>query len=308
MGLHRASVKKVTGMFLEKVGHFGITSENQGTDEKKTVVDKMQKRLVQREERTVDYVAEDGTSMKLEGSVVTGGELFQYTQQNKELSKGFCQRLFERLLDQIEKHVESPPPDFDFQKLMEELADARQQYVEQARGPEKWVVLQEMAHKIEKLQANIEKMGYQDKITQEQKKAHDAEKKAHDADVRAKEREREIKDLLKQVHDMHQTQQQTLREMIQQYEKQMNKMKQDWQERLAAALQMIEELQKANRAEQAKIAREQLENERAFMKEKTKKMQKKHADLNKELEALLDRQKNTNPPPKPSWKEKCTIS
>ena len=56
---------------------------------------------VQREERTLDYVAKDGKIHQLKGFVVTGGELFKYIQQNKEHSRVFCQKLFERLLDPI---------------------------------------------------------------------------------------------------------------------------------------------------------------------------------------------------------------
>ncbi|XP_035663446.1 guanylate-binding protein 1-like [Branchiostoma floridae] len=141
MELHNASFREATVTLLKKVGHFGINSENQGTDESNSVVDQMQNRLVQRAERTVDYMEKDGKPYQQKGLVVTGGELFKYIQQNKENSRVFCQETFQRLFDPIRKHVETPPPDYDFKQLLEELDHARQKYKEQARGPEKWAVL-----------------------------------------------------------------------------------------------------------------------------------------------------------------------
>ena len=64
-----------------------------------------------------------------------------------------------------------PPPDYDFDQLMGELASARQQYSEQARGPEKWVVLQEMTKNLENLKKGIEKIkGYQKKVIRTQQR------------------------------------------------------------------------------------------------------------------------------------------
>ncbi|XP_078603243.1 uncharacterized protein LOC144877210 [Branchiostoma floridae x Branchiostoma japonicum] len=206
MGFHNASVKTVTAILLKKVGHFHISSENRGG--MNAVVDQMQKRLVQREERAVDSAR--GRSV---GFAVTGGELFNYIQHNKELSKTFCKGLYERLLDPIRKHVESPTPDFDFDKLTGELTAARQQYKRQARGPEKWVVLQEMDKSAVKLQDKIEKSRHQMMLMQEQQRAHAAE-------LRAKEMEREIENLHKQIQDMQQTQEETLRGLVRQYENQ----------------------------------------------------------------------------------------
>ncbi|XP_035663745.1 guanylate-binding protein 1-like [Branchiostoma floridae] len=297
MGLHNASVKTVTSILLKKVGHFQISTGNQGTEnqdsgEINAVVDQMQKRLVQQEERAVDGIR---------GLVVTGGELFHYIQQNREHSKNFCKGLYEHLLDPIRKRVESPPPDFDFDKLTRELAAAREQYKKQARGPEKWVVLQEMDTSAVKLQAQIDKMGYQKKLMQQQQRAHEAE-------LRAKEREEEILNQLKQLKDQLQTQRETLQEIIQQYERQITQMKQDMEERHAVALQRIEDLKNAKMAEQAEIARDLLEKERASTREKIKKMENEQADLYRQLEEVLDQQKKATPPPKPSLKEKCTIS
>ncbi|XP_078583825.1 guanylate-binding protein 6-like [Branchiostoma floridae x Branchiostoma japonicum] len=128
MDLHNEVLHEVTEMLLERVRHLGISSGDVA-NENNVLVDQMQKRLVQREECTVEYVAADGTTRKQEGFVVNGGELLQYIQQNKQLSKLFCQTLFARLFDPIRKHSESPPPDFDLQALIEERDRARQQYV-----------------------------------------------------------------------------------------------------------------------------------------------------------------------------------
>ncbi|XP_035664224.1 guanylate-binding protein 6-like [Branchiostoma floridae] len=154
MDLHKKVLNDVTDIFLEKIGHFGISSGDQYR-ENTFVVEQMQKRLVQREERSVDYVAADGTTRKQEGFVVTGGELLQYIQQNRELSKSFCQDLFEQL----------PPANYDMKKLTRDLTDARQQYEKQARGPEKWVVLQEMIKDSGKLKDSLKKVkGYQTEV------------------------------------------------------------------------------------------------------------------------------------------------
>ncbi|KAI8492556.1 Guanylate-binding protein 5 [Branchiostoma belcheri] len=159
--LHNELLNKVTGMLLEKVGHFGIRSEERSY-ENENLIDQMQKRL-----------AEDGSNRKQKGFVVIGGELLRYIQQNKKHSNTFCQELFERLLEPIRKHVESPPKGYDFQQLLGELDKARQLYNEQARGPEKWIVLQEMTQNIEKLKTNFEKIdGYQRAMKREMEEKH----------------------------------------------------------------------------------------------------------------------------------------
>ncbi|XP_078583345.1 uncharacterized protein LOC144866030 [Branchiostoma floridae x Branchiostoma japonicum] len=301
MGLHNASVKNVTAMLLQKIGHFGIGSEKQGTDESSAVVDQMQNRLVKREQRTVDQVAEDGTRRKVEGLVVTGGELLHFIQQNRELSKSFCQDLFERLLDPIRKQIDSPPKDFGFETLKGELTDARQQYVEQARGPEKWTVLREMTQSTGNLMAEIEKMGYKSELIQAQQKAHDAE-------VRNKEMERVIHQLQVQVQDMQHTQTENLREMIQMNGIQIKKMQQEMEERFAGELKKVLEFQNAKMEEQAEAARDRMEKEKAMWTEKLQNMKKEQAALVEKLEEL-EKKKITFPFTftKDDGSKQCTI-
>ncbi|XP_035690943.1 guanylate-binding protein 1-like [Branchiostoma floridae] len=301
MDLHHQLFKVVTDMLLEKVGHLGISSGNLG-NENKIVVDEMQKRLVQREERSVDYVAADGTIKKQKGFVVTGGELYHFIQANKELSKVFCQKLFESLFDPIRKCVETPPPHYDFQQLMGELASARQQYSEQARGPEKWVVLQEMTKNFEKLKANFEKIkGYQKKLMQEQQKAQEAE-------LQAREKAREVKQLFDQQQDMQKAHQETLQKMDQQHREQMEKVRQDEAERRQQEEQKYRDLQNAQMEQYATMAREFNEKSSSQMQDLMMRMQEQQADMNKQMMDLVKAIKDTPPPvvnvPSPS---RCSI-
>ncbi|XP_078592730.1 guanylate-binding protein 1-like [Branchiostoma floridae x Branchiostoma japonicum] len=289
MDLHHQLFKVVTDMLLEKVGHLGISSGDLG-NENKVVVDQMQKRLVQREERSVDYVAADGTIKKQKGFVVTGGELFHFIQSNKELSKVFCQKLFESLFDPIRKRVETPPPHYDFQQLMGELASARQQYSEQARGPEKWVVLQEMTKNFEKLKANFEKIkGYQKKLMQEQQKAQEAE-------LQAREKAREVKQLFDQQQDMQKAHQETLQKMDQQHREQMEKVRQDEAERRQQEEQKYRDLQNAQMEQYATMAKEFNEKSSSQMQDLMMRMQEQQADMNKQMMDLVTAIKDTPPP------------
>ncbi|XP_078583827.1 guanylate-binding protein 1-like [Branchiostoma floridae x Branchiostoma japonicum] len=229
MDLHHEVSKNVTHMLLEKVGNFGISSEDQRS-ENKNLEDRLQNRLVQGEQRDE---AADGTNRRHKGFVVTGGELLQYIQKNRELSKSFCQSLWESLVDPIRKHVDSPSPYYGFDKLAQELVDACQHYEERACGPEKWAVQQEMTKSIEKMKAEIEKIkGYQSKIQQAQQKADEAE-------LRAKETEREMQRLRKQSHDLQQTQQKKLERMEQQQKTQIEKVKREMDGQHAVALEKI---------------------------------------------------------------------
>ncbi|XP_066280625.1 guanylate-binding protein 1-like [Branchiostoma lanceolatum] len=289
MDLHNQLFKVVTDMLLEKVGHLGISSGDLGS-ENKTVVDEMQKRLVQREERTVDYMAADGTIKKQKGFVVTGGELFHFIQANKDLSKVFCQKLFERLFDPIRKHVESPPPDYDFQQLMGELTNARQRYSEQARGPEKWVILQEMTKNFEKLKANFEKIkGYQKKLMQEQQKAQEAE-------LQAKEKEREVRQLYDQAQGMQKAHQETLQKMDHQHREQMDKVRQEEAERREQEEQKYRDLQNAQMEQYATMAREFNEKSSSQMQDLMGRMQEQQADMNRQMMDLMQAIKDTPPP------------
>ncbi|KAI8499779.1 Guanylate-binding protein 5 [Branchiostoma belcheri] len=194
MDLHNQVFSLVTDMLLEKIGHFGVSSGN-------AVVAEMQNCLIQRKESVVEYKAGDDPK----GVDVIGGELFRYIQRNKELSRTFCQDLFKILSQPIREHVDNPPPDYDFEQLMEELGKARQQYSEQARGPEKWVVLQE--------RANIQLM-------EEQQKAHKAE-------LEKMEKMEELQKLYNQAKNMEQDHREIMQKMNQQHMEQMEKMKQE---------------------------------------------------------------------------------
>eukprot|EP00058_Branchiostoma_floridae_P027685 XP_002613176.1 hypothetical protein BRAFLDRAFT_73096 [Branchiostoma floridae] len=244
MDIHHQVLEVVTDMLLEKVGHLGISSGNLG-NENKIVVDQMQKRLVQREESTVDYKADDGTTRKQEGFIVIGGELLYYIKQNKESSRTFCQELFKSLFQPIRKRVETPPPDYDFDLLMGELASARQQYSEQARGPEKWVVLQEMTKNLEDLTKDFKKIkGYQKKLMEEREKAHKAE-------LETMEKAQEVHQLYNQAQDMQKTHQETLEKMDQQHREQMEK---DFQEKQLSKMQeMMTSMQEKHEEEKRKM-------------------------------------------------------
>ncbi|XP_078658521.1 guanylate-binding protein 7-like [Branchiostoma floridae x Branchiostoma belcheri] len=299
--LHNELLNKVTGMLLEKVGHFGIRSEERSY-ENENLIDQMQKRLVQREERTISYVAEDGSNRKQKGFVVIGGELLRYIQQNKEHSKTFCQELFERLLEPIRKHVESPPKGYDFQQLLGELDNARQLYNEQARGPEKWIVLQEMTQNIEKLKTNFEKIdGYQRAILQEQQKAHEAE-------VMAKELAREKQEMQRQARDRHQTQQENLQKMEKFYKEKIDEMKREMEEKHLVALQKIQDLHAAKMEQQAKIERERSAREASGLKDTIKEVEEQLADMKSQLDELKLKQPPPTPTsPSPKEQKSCTI-
>ncbi|XP_078674368.1 uncharacterized protein LOC144912690 isoform X2 [Branchiostoma floridae x Branchiostoma belcheri] len=270
MELHNELLNKVTCMLLERVGQFGISAEKRSS-ENEDLIDELQKRLVVREEQTVDYVAVDGTRRKEKGFVVTGGELLKYIQQNKELSKTFCQKLFERLFNQIRERVESPPEDYDFEQLLGELENTRQEYNEQARGPEKWTVLQEMTPSIEKLKVNFEKIvGYQRKILQ-------AQQKAHEARLKAKELTREKDELLKQALDMKETQEENLKNMYRLHEQQIKEIEREMEK-------------------QAQMERERWQKELSQFKEMMKRFEQQQADFQLQLEEL----KKPAPPP-PSY-------
>ncbi|XP_019637963.1 PREDICTED: uncharacterized protein LOC109480255 [Branchiostoma belcheri] len=292
MDLHHESFKEVTGRLLEKVGHFGISSESQGTDEQNSVAEKMQNRLVQREERTVDHVAADGSIQKKEGFVVTGGELFQYIQENKELSRGFCQKTFELLFGPIRVKGQSPPPDYDFKQLMEELEHAHKKYYEQARGPEKWVVLQEMTKDLKQLEANFNNIkGFEKKVLEEQQKAQEAE-------IKAREQEREAQQLNKQRDDMLKAQQETLEKVQQQHKEHMDKFEKQELERREKEEKKIQELTNALMHEQAQMAKERNEREKEKAMEMMKSMQQEQAANNRQMMELMGRilEKTAAPP------------
>ncbi|KAI8499777.1 Guanylate-binding protein 5 [Branchiostoma belcheri] len=271
MDLHNQVFSLVTDMLLEKIGHFGVSSGN----ENKAVVEEMQNCLIQRKESAVEYEAEDGTTMTQKGVDVIGGELFRYIQRNKELSRTFCQDLFKILSQPIREHVDNPPPDYDFEQLMEELGKARQQYSEQARGPEKWAVLQEMA--------NIQLM-------EEQQKAHKAE-------LEKRETRQELQKLYNQAKNMEQDHKENLQKMNQQHMEQMEKIKQEAEKQRALQEQKIEDMQKAHMEEQAKVVMEFRDKQSSQMQEMMKSMQEQHQEDRKQMVELIKAMRPKTPPP-----------
>ncbi|XP_066265728.1 guanylate-binding protein 3-like [Branchiostoma lanceolatum] len=295
MNFHHELFKVLTDKLLKKVGHFGSSSETQGTDESDVdVVNQMQNRLVQREERTVMYVAKDGKTYQHKGFEVTGGELLHYIQKNREMSKIFCQELYEGLFDPIRKLVKNPPADYDFDKLIKDLDHATQQYVKDARGPEKWAVLQKMTNS-ENLKNNFKEIkGYQDKLMK-------ARQKAEEEALAAKEMATEMQEVYKQAQDMQKAQEETMKKMDQQHKEQLKKLQEQEKERREREEQKRRDLMKAKMEEMAEIAKIRNELEESKMREMMKEVQKQNSKKDKQLEEALDKMKKLTrtPPPSP---------
>ncbi|CAH1251020.1 GBP6 [Branchiostoma lanceolatum] len=294
MNFHNKLFKVLTNKLLMKVGHFGTSSEKQGTDEGDFVVDQMQKRLVQREERTVDYVAADGKTYQQKGFVVTGGELLRYIQQNRELSKIFCKQVYKDLFDPISKLVTNPPANFDFDKLIKELDQATHQYVKDSRGPEKWAVLQKM-NKKENLKDKFKLIkGYQDKVME-------ARQKAEEAALAAKQKEREIQEVYKQAQDMQKAQEDTIKKIKQENKEHMDKLHEQEEERRERDEQKIRDLLNAKMEEMAEISKKHSEIEASKNAEMMEEVKKEIAKKDKQLEEALDEIKKLTrtPPPEP---------
>ncbi|KAI8491727.1 Guanylate-binding protein 5 [Branchiostoma belcheri] len=301
MDIHHQVFDIVTAMLLEKIGHLGVSSKELGS-ENKTVVDQMQQRLIQGKESSVDYKVQDGTTMTQEGFVVTGGELFRYIQENKDLSRKFCQNLSNSLLQPIRECVDSPPADYDFQQLTGELSTARQKYKKQARGPEKWVVLQELTKNFVALEKEIEKIkGYQRKLMDEQKRAHKAE-------VDRMEEAQKVQKLYNQKKDLQRAHRGTLKKMFQQHEEQIKKIKEEAEKRQALEQQKIKDLEMANREKQAEMNREIFclqivsfieefnEKQSSQWQKMMEGMQKKHEKETKEMRELITTMRPKTPP------------
>ncbi|XP_078583830.1 uncharacterized protein LOC144866343 [Branchiostoma floridae x Branchiostoma japonicum] len=261
MGLHNKVLDDVTKMLLEKVGHFGVSSEDP-TSENKKLVDRLQNRLVQKEKRSVDCVAADGTTKKQEGFVVTGGELLQYIQKNRELSKNFCKDLSEHLVGQISgllagEHVDSPSPSssptFDFDKLLRMVEEAYKQYEQQACGPEKWIVQQEMAKNLQKLKVEIEKYkAFRTEMLQAEQRAAEAENQAKQLREKADEMQQQQQNQAEKIRALEQDQQTQLQLKI-------AKVQREWKEQHEVELKKIEENKK--RAEDSEFESSKLKEE-----------------------------------------------
>ncbi|XP_035664225.1 guanylate-binding protein 1-like [Branchiostoma floridae] len=212
--LHNQQFEEVKDKLIRRVGHLGTSAEDLGHGNR-TVVDRLEKRLIQREART-EYNAIR--------SDVTGGELLHFIQQNEETSKIFCQKLSERLLVTVRKRVDFPAKDYDYSELEMEVCRAQQQYKKKARGPQKWVVLQEMTKNCEQLKAEFKK------IEEHHKKLMLARQKAKDAERRAKEREEQLQQLRQQAQDMSRAQREILQKLEEQHKKMMEEVQQEAQE------------------------------------------------------------------------------
>ncbi|XP_078584124.1 uncharacterized protein LOC144866536 [Branchiostoma floridae x Branchiostoma japonicum] len=280
--LHNEVLKDVRDTLLEKVGHFGISSVDQSSVNN-NLVERVQNRLDKREERTVDYVAADGAIRKQERLVVTGGELLQYIQQNEELSMIFCKDLCESLVGPIRQQLETDHPDYDFSTLTGEIKDALTQYRKEARGPGKWVVLQEMTKSMEKLEAEIEKI---ERYRSKERQAKEAQQREHEAELRVEKKETENQQLRKQAEDMQKTHQETLEKMERQHREQIEELKQDLEVQHNKELQTTQHRQNAETEKQAKKTKESYERESGELKEKIKNMKQELDNLKPQIQEL----------------------
>ncbi|KAI8484321.1 Guanylate-binding protein 5 [Branchiostoma belcheri] len=254
MVIHNRAFNKVTSSLLEKIGHLGIGSGDQG-EESEAVVREMQDRLVHREERMIEYVDDELVTRRGQGMVVVGGELYGILQENRSRSRAHCTDIFNMLFEPVQKKIESPPPGYDFRGVLAELQRIPQQYDRWARGPEKWAVLQEMTKNLDSLRANIKKMrGYQEK-----------------------------------QQDMQRAHKETLEKMNQLHKWQMAKLKMEGEVRRWGEEQKFEDFRNAQMDEMAKLTRELQERHDREVQQLKSQMQRQQDDMNRQLRELNDR-------------------
>ncbi|XP_078673515.1 guanylate-binding protein 6-like isoform X2 [Branchiostoma floridae x Branchiostoma belcheri] len=288
MVIHNRAFNKVTSSLLDKIGHLGIGSGDQG-EESEAVVREMQDRLVHREERTIEYVDDELVTRRGQGMVVVGGELYGILQDNRSRSRAHCTDIFNMLFEPVQKKIESPPPGYDFRGVLAELQRIPQQYERWARGPEKWAVLQEMTKNLDSLRANIKKMrGYQEKLLLEQQRAHQAE-------LEAERKNREARRLYNQQQDMQRAHKETLEKMNQLHKWQMAKVKMEGEVRRWGEEQKFEDFRNAQMDEMAKLTRELQERHDREVQQLKSRMQRQQDDMNRQLRELNDR---LNRPPR----------
>ncbi|XP_078673513.1 guanylate-binding protein 2-like isoform X1 [Branchiostoma floridae x Branchiostoma belcheri] len=290
MVIHNRAFNKVTSSLLDKIGHLGIGSGDQG-EESEAVVREMQDRLVHREERTIEYVDDELVTRRGQGMVVVGGELYGILQDNRSRSRAHCTDIFNMLFEPVQKKIESPPPGYDFRGVLAELQRIPQQYERWARGPEKWAVLQEMTKNLDSLRANIKKMrGYQEKLLLEQQRAHQAE-------LEAERKNREARRLYNQQQDMQRAHKETLEKMNQLHKWQMAKVKMEGEVRRWGEEQKFEDFRNAQMDEMAKLTRELQERHDREVQQLKSRMQRQQDDMNRQLRELNDRLNRPPPPP-----------
>ncbi|XP_013421517.1 GRIP1-associated protein 1-like [Lingula anatina] len=128
MSIHDAVMENVHNELNKQIGFLGWDGDNKDNP---TLILDFNERIVKRD------------NQGQENSIVVGGELLRYLQENRDRSRCFCEKVFKKLLDELKNRLSPIPDDYTEKTLEADLDQLKKSYLQQAIGPMKLDVLQE---------------------------------------------------------------------------------------------------------------------------------------------------------------------
>ena len=286
-GIHHALMLDKNKKLIEEVGRFCVTtaSSNELTQEK--LLDSFKKRIIEVKMET----SEDHEGKNIERTVVVGGILFNFTQENYRRSNEYCRQVFDRLYKPIKDKIQFPGGTYNFNNLRDDLTNLHDKYVLQSIGPAKWDVYDEKKKVIETDQAMFQRLaGYEEKMMETDKKIAEAQRQNQEMSETINQLRQKLKNE-KNEHTANMMQIQRQNEEViarlneqTRYQQEMEKMK-------------LKEFIETERQRSAELAASYAQNQQ----EKQQKMMKMILDQNKQqmdkMTEAIDKMNKPPPPP-----------
>ena len=176
MGIHRSILESKIRSLEEQLQHvipLGTTiGDKSSVEARKQLTAILITKIAEYEHRQLTIQKPDGSIMHVTKKVVTGGILFQFSQDNYQKSHDYCTKLFDDLYRELNGKIITCDPNYTFEHFESELKQVQMTYSREAVGPAKWAVQKQMNDQIFQQEAQFKRMkGFQKQALELMKEA-----------------------------------------------------------------------------------------------------------------------------------------
>ena len=254
MGIHRSILLQKTELLLKQVGHF-VGGPVLSADDSTPAFNR--ESLIAELEKCTAVFAETDDSVSIEGfegrkKRLVGGILHNFAQLNYSKSRSHCQAVFEALYKQIEDKMKEMEH-YTFKNLMGDLTALHQEYDEKAVGPAKWEVYTEKESFIKSQEENYKRLdGFK-------KKKFDADQKVAEEKAKNDRLNDSLNQVQVQMSKDAQLNKKRMEAMQEQHEIEMNRMREERNERMENDRTKYDDFMKAQLDNMAEIIKDNKE-------------------------------------------------
>ena len=209
-GIHHALMLDKNKKLIEEVGRFCVTTASSDELTQEKLLDSFKKKIVEVRMETI----EDHNGKMIKRTVVVGGILFNFTQENCQRSYKHCRQVFDRLYKPIKDKIQFPGGGtYNFYNFRADYLNLHDKYFSQAIGPAKWDVYDEKKKVIETDKTMFQQLAYYEE------KLMKADKEIAKAKRQNQKLSEAVNQLMQKLEDENNEHKANIEQLKQQYDK-----------------------------------------------------------------------------------------